>query len=145
MNEAEQTLEEMFGLATAESAPLAVAPKQDVAEALRTIEQRMFHKAMVVAESIMAAADIDVQNLEDSKRRFIDEYGQEDGEKRFRVALAAWQNSKDAPAFLKLSTSVATAGAKARAAAPPAVAQVNISFVQMNGPTQILESVVVDE
>lgn len=97
----------------------AVTAKREQLEALKGIRDRLFMESMVVIGDTMKARDLDPavdRDLDPAFLKMVDELGEEEAQKTYRVALAGWGKAADAPVFVKVATNVAIGIMKANAA-----------------------------
>lgn len=124
----------------------ALGTRSEQLEGLRAIEDRLLSQSLVATEASLAFADLDLEDLEGSKAKFVAQYGKHEGMKRFRVALANWQNAKTAPVGIKNSIAVTLGLLKSKSGREAAPQHLNLTFVQMTAPKEeILEAITVDE
>lgn len=103
-------------------------------EGIKAIEARLGEASMRVTEASLSFMDIDLEDLEGSKKRFIEQHGEVEGRARYNVALANWQSAKTAPVGLKHALAVAVGSMKIRNAQPSGPTHLNMTFVQMTAP-----------
>lgn len=84
-----------------------------VAEA-ESILSRVYDRHMRIIEDVARFHEIDLRDV-DPPREWVEEMGEVEARKTFRIAQAAWLDAKSAPIALKVSAQVVTAMMKAKA------------------------------
>lgn len=86
---------------------------------LAGIKNRLFADSMQVIGDTLRARDVDVtlqRDLDPAFERMVDDLGEEEAQKAYRVAVAGWNTAADAPVFVKVATNIAVGIMKANAA-----------------------------
>lgn len=97
----------------------AVTKRREQEEMLAGIKNRLFADSMQVIGDTLRARDVDVtlqRDLDPAFERMVDDLGEEEAQKAYRVAVAGWNTAADAPVFVKVATNIAVGIMKANAA-----------------------------
>lgn len=97
----------------------AVTKRREQEEMLAGIKNRLFAESMQVIGDTLRARDVDVtlqRDLDPAFERMVDDLGEEEAQKAYRVAVAGWNTAADAPVFVKVATNIAVGIMKANAA-----------------------------
>jgi hypothetical protein len=121
-----------------EETPLRTMERQ--LEELKEIEEGLYKKSMRTVGASLDFMDVDPANYAETLEKWTLEVGEEEAKARLRVALANWQTAKDAPVGLKMAKDVSVALIKARATRESAPVHLNMSFVKMTVPKDILDA-----
>jgi hypothetical protein len=106
-------------------APLKTEQEQ-IQEQLLSIQDEIYRESMEVMGDQIAFREID-PSAKGPPQEWIDKYGFERAQRRFRVASAAWLDTKTAPVALKHITQVSLGIIKARATEKAAPRSLNIA------------------
>ena len=97
----------------------AVTKRREQEEMLAGIKNRLFADSMQVIGDTLRARDVDVtlqRDLDPAFERMVNDLGEEEAQKAYRVAVAGWNTAADAPVFVKVATNIAVGIMKANAA-----------------------------
>jgi hypothetical protein len=103
---------------------------------LLTLQDQLFAEHMKVMRDIGMSREI---NPDDPAipDEWLQRFGQEEATKMHRVAVAGWQNKKDAPCFVDVSKSVVLGIIRAKATEKTGPRQLNVNVVNMTAPPMV--------
>jgi|GEM_PF-4792337 len=85
-----------------------------VEDGLRSVEDELYKESLQVTRDTMAFREIE-PSAEEPPEEWIENLGKKEAWRRFRVAQAAWLNSKEYPVGIKMGMQVASNIIRARA------------------------------
>jgi hypothetical protein len=110
---------------------------------IEEIEDKLLSEATNMMSAVVAFPEVDPAATEPPES-WVQEYGQEEAEKRLRVARLGWLPGKDAPVGISIAKDVANSIRKARSERHE-TPTLNLQFVQINDPTVHLRVIEVDK
>lgn len=105
-----------------------------VEEELRDIENQILKRSLSVVHSAISFAEIDEHELT-VPQEWIDEYGEKEATKRFRIAQGAWRSTKEAPNGILVAMKIAGSIVQARSAEKVAPKALSITWIQNQNVT----------
>lgn len=116
-----------------ERVKLARKSSEDLAaERIKTLENSLFERSMTIVDAALSFADFD--DLENVPQDWVEKYGMEEAERRFRIAKEARLPNKDAAAGLGMARAVAIGIARTRSMEKQGPKTLNVQFVQLTAP-----------
>jgi hypothetical protein len=112
------------------SPPAKSWDKATPAERIQEVQDSLLARSAEVIDAAISFQDIE-ENDVSAPPEWVEKYGQERAERRFRVAKAAWRNGKAAPVGLTIARDMYVGITKAQAAEKSAPTQLNVA-IQMN-------------
>ena len=112
-----------------------LSTEERMAERLHDVESEIFLASMTTVRDGLRFRDIDPSAVS-PPRAWIDEIGEEEAWRRFRMAIAAWQPGKNAPAGLSMAKDIMVGIAKARASEKSSDRPLNVA-VQVAVPMSV--------
>jgi hypothetical protein len=113
--------------------------------ALRQLSNDIFEGNLYVLEEAAEWRNIE-PGQKDPPKEWIEEHGEAEARRRYRIAQTAWLPAADAPVGLKLAREIVVGYEKARASEKSGPKTLNVSVVKMTAPLpQFPEHEVVDD
>jgi len=88
--------------------------KKAKSEQLATMDTNMLVGSLKVLDGVLGFADIDA-DAEDPPDEWLRQYGTKEAHRRFRLAKAGWESSRNLPSGVKIATTLVTEIMKAKA------------------------------
>jgi hypothetical protein len=129
--------ESLVGELVAAPAPAAIElhnpAERSEYDRLQELENRIFAENLVIVLDATRFREIE-PDADRPPQAWVDELGEFDAQRRFRVAKAAWMGAKDAPVGISIAAKTVSNLSKARALRDSAPRTLNIEKVVYNAP-----------
>ncbi len=104
---------------------------------LKGLESKLLEDSLEVVTSVCEFAELDPEKVTAPPQEWIDELGGKEAWKKYRMVMAGWLNSKEAPIGIQVATKVSIGIIRARASSKVAPQTLNITQIEMTvAPTQ---------
>jgi hypothetical protein len=111
-----------------------LAPSVSGTDGLKLLRSRLLEGSMKVMDAVMAAADIDPEQKEPPEQ-WVNEYGRQEAERRFRVARYGLLPMKEVPSFIPLTQKTLLALTAQDAKGPQETHNtLNVALVSLTAP-----------
>lgn len=119
---------------------------------IKNLEDSLLIDSLEVVTSVCKFAEFDPKVEYDPKnleagppQEWLDELGEKEAGRKYRMVMAGWENSKAAPVAISVATKVSVGIIRARASSKMAPRTLNLQVIQMTAPRQDYERIRIEE